>query len=107
MHDQTPDEIHVASFLVHVRPDQLAELTNVLAATPGLEEGTQDSSGKLVVLAEGACHQDLLEAMELIESIAGVLDCILVYHEVMSAQEAKQQLIPTGQVQTEQQEVLS
>ncbi len=107
MHDQTSDEIHVASFLVHVRPGQLAELTDVLAATPGLEEGTQDPSGKLVVLAEGTCHQNLLEAMELIESVAGVLDCILVYHEVMSAQEANQQLIPTGQLQTAQQEVLS
>ena len=50
MHDQTPDEIHVASFLVHVRPEQLADLTNVLAATPGLEEGTRDPSGKLGAL---------------------------------------------------------
>lgn len=107
MHEQERDELHVASFLVHVRPEQLAVVTDLLAATPGLEEGTKDPMGKLVVLAEGASLQDLLAAMELIESVPGVLECILVYHEVMSAEEAKQQLIPTGQVQTEQQEVLS
>lgn len=107
MHDQKQDELHVASFLVHVRPERLTAVTDMLAETPGLEEGTQDPSGKLVVLAEGAGHQDLLVAMERIESIAGVIDCILVYHEVMSADEAKQQLIPTGQAQTEPQEVLS
>lgn len=107
MHEQEQEELHVASFLVHVRPERLAEVTDLLAATPGLEEGTKDPAGKLVVLAEGACAQDLLAAMELIESVPGVLECILVYHEVMSVEEAKQQLIPTGQVQTEQQEVLS
>ncbi|GGC80622.1 chaperone NapD [Marinobacter halophilus] len=107
MHEQERDELHVASFLVHVRPEQLTAVISLLAITSGLEEGTTDPSGKLVVLAEGACHQDLLAAMELIESVPGVLDCILVYHEVMSVEEAKQQLIPTGQVQTEQQEVLS
>ncbi|WP_167392866.1 chaperone NapD [Marinobacter shengliensis] len=107
MPESTNAEIHIASFLVHVRPESLDAVLELLEATPGLEEGTRDPMGKLVVLAEGASHQDLLNAMELIENAPGVLECILVYHEVMSPEEARQQLIATGQSETEQQEAMS
>lgn len=107
MPDSQKAEIHIASFLVHVRPESLDAVLELLEHTPGLEEGTRDPIGKLVVLAEGSSHQDLLGAMELIESAPGVLECILVYHEVMSPEEARQQLIATGQSETEQQEAMS
>ncbi|MET4027176.1 nitrate reductase NapD [Marinobacter sp. MBR-99] len=107
MHESPNAEIHIASFLVHVRPESLDAVLELLEATPGLEEGTRDPLGKLVVLAEGTSHQDLLNAMELVESAPGVLECILVYHEVMSPEEARQQLIAKGQSETEQQEAMS
>lgn len=93
MSDQASPELHIASFIVHCRPPAIESVVSHVSRLDKLEIGTSSPEGKLVVLAEGTHQQDLLEAMEAIESLEGVLECILVYHEVLSTAEASHQLI--------------
>lgn len=105
MPNDSAQETHIASFVLHVLPDRLEDLANLIEQTPMLEEGARSEAGKLVVLAESRDQQALIEAMETLESLPGVLECILVYHEVMSVTEAGQQLITLSHAPTGQQEM--
>lgn len=93
MTDTSENELHIASFIVHCRPQQLEAVVAAVAAADNLEVGTESPRGKVVVVAEGTHQQALLQAMETIESLPGVLECILVYHEIMGATEAGHELL--------------
>lgn len=99
MSDTSSDELHIASFIVHCWPDHLEAVKARIDKTEGLETGAESPEGKLVVIAEGPHQQRLLETVELLESQPGVLECILVYHELMSAAEAGHEMIDLKQTQ--------
>jgi nitrate reductase NapD len=99
MPENSASELHIASFIVHCWPDHLAAIKSLIERTEGLETGAESPDGKLVVIAEGPHQQRLLETVELLESQPGVLECILVYHELMSAAEAGHQMIDLTQPQ--------
>lgn len=99
MSDQPREELHIASFIVHCWPDHLEAIKAQINRTEGLETGAESPEGKLVVIAEGPHQQRLLETVELLESQPGVLECILVYHELMSAAEANHQMIDLNKTQ--------
>lgn len=99
MSDQSREELHIASFIVHCWPDHLETIKARVNRTEGLETGAESPEGKLVVIAEGPHQQRLLETVELLESQPGVLECILVYHELMSAAEASHQMIDLNKTQ--------
>lgn len=99
MPEDAADELHIASFIVHCWPDHLESLKAQIEETEGLEAGAESPEGKLVVVAEGPHQQYLLETMELLESHPGVLECILVYHELMSATEASHEMMAVHQTQ--------
>jgi nitrate reductase NapD len=93
MPEQVTEELHIASFIVHCWPDYLAAVKSQIDKAEGLEIGAESPDGKLVVIAEGPHQRRLLETVELLESQPGVLECILVYHELMSATEAGHEMI--------------
>lgn len=99
MSESAIDELHIASFIVHCWPDHLESLKAQIQEIEGLEAGAESPEGKLVVIAEGPDQQYLLETMELLESHPGVLECILVYHELMSATEANHEMLVVNQTQ--------
>lgn len=99
MSETSPEELHIASFIVHCWPDHLAAVKAQVERTEGLETGAESPEGKLVVIAEGPHQRQLLETVELLESQPGVLECILVYHELMSAAEAGHEMIDLNQTQ--------
>ncbi|KPP98062.1 chaperone NapD [Marinobacter sp. HL-58] len=99
MSDTSSEELHIASFIVHCWPDHLDAIKAQIDQTEGLETGAESPEGKLVVIAEGPHQQRLLETVELLESQPGVLECILVYHELMSAAEAGHEMIDLKQTQ--------
>ncbi|MGM0769184.1 MAG: chaperone NapD [Pseudomonadota bacterium] len=105
MADSQPQEVHIASFVLHLLPDQLDMVLQEIGERPDLEPGTGYEAGKLVLLAEGPDPQSLLETMEFMESLPGVLKCILVYHEIMTETEASQELIPHNNAPTVDKEV--
>ncbi|MDL0430504.1 chaperone NapD [Marinobacter sp. TBZ242] len=99
MTESSSEEVHIASFIVHCWPEYLDAIKARVNQTEGLETGAESPGGKLVVIAEGPHQSRLLETVELLESQPGVLECILVYHELMSAAEANHEMIDLNTTQ--------
>lgn len=77
------DTLHVASFLVHVRPAALHDVAGWLTDQPDCEVSAEDPSGKLVVVAESLAETRILELIDSVQSLTGVLGAALVYHELL------------------------
>lgn len=102
--DQGSGDVHIASYIVQVRPEKKAALLEYILSNPALEclaggaEDTQEmegTEGKLVLVAEAPDQGRILDDMDALEQQPGVLACTLVYHEVMTRTEADQELIAT------------
>lgn len=100
--EQPPDDIHIASYIVHVRPEEKAALLEFIRSNRALEcragdedgaEGSENAEGKLVLVAEAPDQGRILDDMDALEQQPGVLACTLVYHEVMTRAEADHELI--------------
>lgn len=91
---QPPAEVHIASVIVQARPDQATALFDYVERTPLLERHADSPEGKQVITLEGSHYKELLDHIDTIGNLPGVLSCNLVYHEVMSAGEADQEMIP-------------
>lgn len=81
-------ELHIASFIAHVRPETLSAFLNWAHAQPELDIPAQSEQGKVVLVTECTSQQDVLATIDHIEQQPGVLGCTLVYHEVMDQQDA-------------------
>ncbi|MGM0784400.1 MAG: chaperone NapD [Pseudomonadota bacterium] len=79
----TTQSLHIASFLVHVRPAQCASVAAWLADQPGCEVRAQDPAGKLVVVMESEGEQPILERIDDARRQPGVLDAALIYHQLL------------------------
>lgn len=90
-----PDEVHIASLLVHVRPDCADAVRERIAATPGAEVHAVQA-GKMIVTLEGPHEGWVADRMTEIGVTAGVLSAVLVFHQVNTGQ------VDTGQVDTGQ-----
>jgi periplasmic nitrate reductase NapD len=72
-------EAHVSSLVLHVRPENLAQVRAALAGMPGVEVPAS-SGGKLVVTLETESEADIVTRMNEISVLPGVLSAALVYH---------------------------
>lgn len=95
MSDQLTPEVHIASFIVHFHPAEAGTVIRALESMEGIEPLAAESEapGKQVVICEAPDQGHILDHMDSIEQLPGVVSCTLVYHEVMSALEADQQMI--------------
>jgi periplasmic nitrate reductase NapD len=76
--------LHIASLLVHARPELFEAVKTNLRLLDGLELHQESPLGKLVVVLETEHEQQILERIEQISNLPGVLNAALVYHEVLS-----------------------
>ncbi|MBL5860258.1 chaperone NapD [Serratia fonticola] len=75
-------EWHVSGLMVQARPDKFPELISALLAIPDTEIPAQDQQqGKLVVVMQAARSDALLEKIESVRNLEGVLAVSLVYHQ--------------------------
>ena len=78
-----PDELHVSSLVVHCRREQAAAIA---AAIAGLDSGIEVhggiAEGKLVVTLETASQGEIVERLNRIQLLPGVLAATLVFHQV-------------------------
>lgn len=88
-------EVHIAGLVLYPRPDSVEGLRGYIAGRPSLalESGEAD---KWVLVLEAFDQQSLAAEMELLGQQPGVLSCALVYHEVLSAEEAGQSVATDG-----------
>ena len=80
------EALHIASLLVHVRPELLGAVKANLRRLDGLELHQESPLGKLVVVLEAEHERQILERIEQISALPGVLNAALVYHELLAAE---------------------
>ncbi|MBY5993286.1 chaperone NapD [Ferrimonas balearica] len=72
---------HVSSLVVHCRPQQVDAVAQAIAAHPGAEVPTRQDA-KLVVVLEATDGQAVLDLVDAIRALEGVLSTALVYQQV-------------------------
>jgi periplasmic nitrate reductase NapD len=72
-------ELHIASCVVRVRTDALHSVIAPIEAIIGDAISARDKSGRLVILLEGDTTGAMLDQMEKIRGVAGVLNVEMVY----------------------------
>ena len=72
------EEIHVASLVVHVRPERVEELEQAIAAFTGVEVAAADRSGKLVVTIEADHERSIRHRLDAISALPAVLSASIV-----------------------------
>lgn len=74
-------EWHVASLVVRHRPEALAALAATIDATEGLDLALQDRT-RSVLVQECSGTASLMESVDRLQALPGVLSVNLVYHHV-------------------------
>jgi periplasmic nitrate reductase NapD len=77
-----PPQTHISSLIVHARPDMTGTVVDAINAIPGVEVQIQDGRGKLVVVLETATELAIVEHLNAIQTLPGVLSTALVFHHV-------------------------
>lgn len=72
MTEPSATPVHITSLVVHALPDHWERVLSRLAEIPAVEIHTGDTIGKFVVLLETDNEQQILEAMNRIQDMAGV-----------------------------------
>jgi periplasmic nitrate reductase NapD len=73
------DEVHIASCVVTIRSAMLTLTRMKIELIGTVEIAADDQCGKLIVLIEGTCTQDLLAVMDRIRRLPNVLSIDMVY----------------------------
>jgi|TARA_B100000745_G_scaffold293313_2_gene235106 nitrate reductase NapD len=76
------EEVHISSLVVHALPESLETITKAINQSPVTSVEIADSSGKLVVLLETAHQKAILDEMDKIQQLAGVINTSLIYHHI-------------------------
>ena len=77
-------EVHIASIVVHVRPERIDAVAE-LASQLGAEVSGTDPSGKLVIVLESPSERSIVAAIDAIQALEGVFAALLVYHHAEPA----------------------
>lgn len=79
-HQHQEGNWYVCSLVVQARPEKLASVKNALMAMPNTEiHGEKTEEGKLVVVMEADFQPVLVQQMESIKEIDGVIVVSLIY----------------------------
>ncbi len=74
------EELHISSIVVHARPEFAAAAARSIEAIPGAEIHQRLAGGKLIVTLETATTGDIMQHIERINDLPGVVATALVYH---------------------------
>ena len=77
-----PDQVHITSLVVQAVPSKWREAADEVARLPAVEVHTGEPIGKFIVLLETDDEQQILNAIDRIQDIDGVLTATMVYHHV-------------------------
>lgn len=91
LRDREP-EVHIASCIVQVRPARLEAARPPIEAVIGWPVSASDGNGKLVVVLEGSSTGALLDQMERIRAVEGVLNIELVYQHAEAESAMKESI---------------
>jgi periplasmic nitrate reductase NapD len=75
------EEFHVSSLVVHCRRESAAKVVAALRAMDGIEVHGGVPEGKLVVTLETATEGEIVERLNQVQLLKGVLAATLVFHQ--------------------------
>lgn len=75
-------EVHISSLVVLCRPEELETAVANIEAMPNTEVHATDATGKIIVVIESPSERKILDAVEDLEAISGVVSATLVYHQI-------------------------
>lgn len=95
MSDPRPvrDELHIASLVVQHREDAVPALQALVAQSSGLEIALGDAT-RSVLLQETRGTRELMDSVDRLRELPGVLNVNLVYHHAEARQDLEQPLQP-------------
>jgi len=82
-------ELHISSLVVHARPEALARIRPALTRLAGVEIHAEAPNGKMVITLETESEQTIVEHINTISLLDGVLAATLVFHHVEDLTEAE------------------
>jgi nitrate reductase NapD len=85
-------QLHIASLVVHARPQRVAALVAHIGTLPGACVHGHNALGKLVVTLEALQEAALLDTLGRIQRADGVLSATLVYQCVDSLEAMNEEL---------------
>lgn len=88
------DEIHIASFLVHHRPEAADLIDRLAHDFEGLEVAARDP-GRSILLHEAENSGLMLDCMNAVQALKGVISVNLVYHHA-EPRNSLNELLPSG-----------
>lgn len=80
------DTLHIASLVVLARPELFGAVKANLSLLDDVELHQQSPAGKLVVVLEATHESQILQRIEQINNIPGVLNAALIYHELLDGE---------------------
>ncbi|WMC11996.1 chaperone NapD [Oceanimonas pelagia] len=83
-------EWHVASLVVHCRPESMPAAIDAIEQLPGAEVPVSGEQGKLVVALEGPDQQHIVRHIDAIALMDGILSTTLIYHEFAGPEAGKE-----------------
>jgi nitrate reductase NapD len=79
------EALHIASLVVLARPELLEAVKANLRLLDGVELHQESTAGKLVVVLETTHENQILQRIEQINNLPGVLNAALIYHEILDS----------------------
>ncbi|MBC5784117.1 chaperone NapD [Ramlibacter sp. USB13] len=86
-------EIHVAGVLVHARPESLHDVCVAVSLLPNAEVTHEAADGRVVAVLEAATSRAVMQQLDAIRSVRGVLNVAVVYQHA-EPEEAMNEEIP-------------
>jgi nitrate reductase NapD len=80
-------ECHISSLVVHSRPDRIQSILESLGSIQGAEVHGGADTGKLIVTLETKNESEVVERINAIQLLEGVLAATLVFHHFEPVQE--------------------
>lgn len=74
-------ELHISSLIVHVKPEKSTNLKDCISSLDGAELITLTEQGKGIVVIEASNQGEIMQCIDQINDLDGVMHTGLVYHE--------------------------
>jgi nitrate reductase NapD len=85
--DDVTQESHISSFIVFCKAEKYQAVEKALQAQADIEIHGSDEKGKFVVVTEAKHQGIILDRIDLISAIEGVINTSMVYHQVAALDE--------------------
>ncbi len=79
---ETGKDTHITSLVVHVLPEAVTRVSDVLTSMPGVDVHTADENGKMVVIVETTTLSLVTDLIDQLNAMDGVVGATLVFHQI-------------------------